>query len=645
MKNNTLRKTINVDKPNLMTLWTLKQEDNVVLKLALFKEATPFNITGQTIRLGAKTLKGLKEQLDGFTIQENNLDIDLKNTILVPGLVEIDLEFTDVEGKMTSTSFFINVDSKVLNDAAVEATNEFSTFKRTVEEIEKDYQGLRKIVIDENNAANLQDQVNKVNSSLEQIAIIPTRINVETDDTNAIKRALLQGKKININKDYTISSNIELPSNIEIFGNGSITSTNINQDILLLKGADIEGNQCSNVKIKDIKLIGGRYGIQVYGLDNVYLPNNIYINNVATKDTQAGGIYLNSCYDIIVSNCKNNGGNRHIGVYAPISKPTITHNIKITNCNTINTKQFGYQTYYGKDITISNCYSDGKALISGDKSCITIDRSTDVIVTGNICKNAIESNIFITGAKNVTCDYNVCDGGKYGIQSCYNLEYEEDSSIGVSENIIINNNICTNQSITGIILNGVSNSVINGNSIKQPGNNAIYIMKSTRIEDSKLMDTNNITISNNISDSGYVNANVTNPTNLIGNIFSNYTGLQQNDMLLSQNYNIIEVANKTINNLGLLKKNNMSDSVRLAEFNLLGTTQKGMIWTYDYGTWNLRNSDNTVVISFNVGKSGDIGDLVINTVGKGLVVKSPDGNTKKRICINNTGDIITQTVS
>ena len=167
MKNNTTRKTINVDKPNLIPLWTLKQEDDVILKLALFKEATPFNIAGQTIKLGAKTLKGLKEQIDGFTIKENELDIALKNSILVPGLIEIDLEFKDAGGKMTSTSFFINVNSKVLNDVAVKATNEFDTFTKTVTEIEKDYQGLRKIVIDENNAANLQDQVNKVNSSLE----------------------------------------------------------------------------------------------------------------------------------------------------------------------------------------------------------------------------------------------------------------------------------------------------------------------------------------------------------------------------------------------------------------------------------------------------------------------------------------------
>lgn len=170
MKNNTTRKTINVDTPNLMPLWTFKEADNVILKLSLFKDAVAFNITGQTIRLGAKTNAGLKEQIDGFTIQGNNLDIALKNTILVPGIIEIDLEFTDVGGKMTSTSFFINVSSKVLNGTAVQATDEFDTFTKTVEEITTDYKSLRKIVIAENAAADLQDQVNTTNAQLEHNA-------------------------------------------------------------------------------------------------------------------------------------------------------------------------------------------------------------------------------------------------------------------------------------------------------------------------------------------------------------------------------------------------------------------------------------------------------------------------------------------
>ncbi|MDB7267191.1 hypothetical protein PM741_13080, partial [Enterococcus faecium] len=168
MKNNLPRKNLNVDKENLLPLWTLKEHDDVVLKLALFKNSVAFDITGQTIRLGAKTSVGLKEQNDGFTIDKNNLDIVLKNSILSQGVVELDLQLIDANGQMTTASFFILVGTKVLNDSAVEATNEFDTFTKTVEEIQGDYQGLRTIMLDENNAANLQNQINLANASLEQ---------------------------------------------------------------------------------------------------------------------------------------------------------------------------------------------------------------------------------------------------------------------------------------------------------------------------------------------------------------------------------------------------------------------------------------------------------------------------------------------
>ena len=112
MINETLRKNINVDKENILPISTFKEGDNAILKLALFKNSTEFDITGQTVRLGAKTKSGLIEQIDGFTISKNNLDIILKNSILVPGKIEIDLEMKDSNGIMTTASFFIIVNQK-----------------------------------------------------------------------------------------------------------------------------------------------------------------------------------------------------------------------------------------------------------------------------------------------------------------------------------------------------------------------------------------------------------------------------------------------------------------------------------------------------------------------------------------------------
>lgn len=206
MKNESIRKVINVDKPNYAPLFEFKELDNAVIRLSLFKDSVEFDITGQTVKLGAKTSKGLKEQSEGFTINKNNLDIDLKNSILVPGAVEIDLELKDVSGAMTTASFFITVKSKVLNNKAVESTNEFDTFTKTVAKVEEDYKGLRRIIIDENQAANLQDQVNQTNAHLDNIIpytdttkenIIMTKIHKRlTDDTLKNRQYIMVGDSL-----------------------------------------------------------------------------------------------------------------------------------------------------------------------------------------------------------------------------------------------------------------------------------------------------------------------------------------------------------------------------------------------------------------------------------------------------------------
>lgn len=170
MKNISQRIQINVDKTNYGSIYEFKQEDDGVLKLSLYKGKTALDITGQTIKLGAtRPDKTLVELTEGFVINKNELDITFKNSIFeIDGNVECDLELSDSTGKMTTASFFITVKKKTLNGESVQATNEFDTFTKTVEKIEKDYTGLRRIIIDENQAANLQDQVNKTNEQLEQ---------------------------------------------------------------------------------------------------------------------------------------------------------------------------------------------------------------------------------------------------------------------------------------------------------------------------------------------------------------------------------------------------------------------------------------------------------------------------------------------
>jgi lysophospholipase L1-like esterase len=248
MINDLPRKTLNVDRSNLLPLYTLKEHDDVILKLALFKNSVSFDITGQTIRLGAKTSAGLKEQNEGFTIDKSNLDIVLKNSILSQGLVELDLQFIDANGQMTTASFFISVGAKVLNDNAVEASNEFDTFKKTVEEIQGDYQGLRTIMIDENNAANLQDQVNQVTASLEQKAntnkIIDNQFQKGLVNTIAKLNAGEKAKIIFIGDSTTADNSYSSPNHVTLVRD---YLTDIYGDKVTVLNKGIDGNKSEDI--------------------------------------------------------------------------------------------------------------------------------------------------------------------------------------------------------------------------------------------------------------------------------------------------------------------------------------------------------------------------------------------------------------
>jgi len=207
MKNESTRKKINVDKPNYSSIWAYKQEDDGVLKLALFKDSTPLDITGQTIKLGAKRPNNsIIELTEGFKINNNELDIKLKNNILaVPGIVECDLEITDEVGRMTTASFYLTINKKITGEDNLNASNDISAINKIVEEVlakgkeldsnikvlveqankkittidtalnqklnemQADYNSLQKIIIDKNQAANLQNQVNKTNAQLDTI--------------------------------------------------------------------------------------------------------------------------------------------------------------------------------------------------------------------------------------------------------------------------------------------------------------------------------------------------------------------------------------------------------------------------------------------------------------------------------------------
>lgn len=197
MKNESIRKVINVDRPNYSPVWNFKQEDDGVIKLALFKDSTALNITGQTIKLCAKrpnnSIVELEEQ-SNFEINNNELDITLKNNILaVPGVVECDLEIVDAVGKMTTASFYLTVSKKMTGNENIEASNDISAINKIVAEVEA------KALKLDTDIKNLVIEANK------KIMQIESAANIQLEEIQADYEAIKQV----VNKDENIRKSNE----------------------------------------------------------------------------------------------------------------------------------------------------------------------------------------------------------------------------------------------------------------------------------------------------------------------------------------------------------------------------------------------------------------------------------------------------
>lgn len=180
MKNTSERKILHIDRVNPMPLWNFKQEDDGVLLLEIYKGGQALDVTGQAITLGVKNSKGqLIEHNTGVVINKSSVDITLSNSIFaVKGKLECDLILKDSQGQMSTAAFYLLVGQKVLGEENILSTNIIPTIdkiatdletrgNKLIDDVTKDYCTLQKVIIDENAAADLQNQINGVNSSLE----------------------------------------------------------------------------------------------------------------------------------------------------------------------------------------------------------------------------------------------------------------------------------------------------------------------------------------------------------------------------------------------------------------------------------------------------------------------------------------------
>lgn len=123
-----IRGRVNIGQPSYTPLAYVNQLDDITLELDVYNGNSPLDVTGQTVSLYAKRSNTtVVEQLSGLSTASTKVTGDVKNSCFaVPGITEMQLEFTDSTGKTTVSSFYINVNKSLSSEDSITAGNEIA---------------------------------------------------------------------------------------------------------------------------------------------------------------------------------------------------------------------------------------------------------------------------------------------------------------------------------------------------------------------------------------------------------------------------------------------------------------------------------------------------------------------------------------
>lgn len=515
MKNITQRLIINVDKKNKIPVWEFKQEDDGVLLLSLYKNSIELNLEGQKLKLGCTRADGAVIELtEGITINGNNVDIQLKNNILAKaGFVECDLEISDSTGKMTTATFIITVSKKMLGTDNIEASNDVSAInkliadvqakaikldvdiKKLVQEanskiteidnrvnerllvIQKDYDSLKKVIIDENAAANLQDQVNQTNAQLDNINIQINNIEIVlypngTDDTSQIQNAMdycdIYGGTIKLCYGETgvfkVSKILYVGNNTTIKCESGVRITRISDEVkafIFCKRVQTHGvyGAVSNVTI-DGGVWDMHYGNFMGNTLNFIHCSNIIVRNATFIGCRMHTIELNSTNNALVENCTfseflYSANNKEViqidvamegsvGSSGAVLDNTPSKNITIKDCK-----------FYSNETQKASCYIGGHSNSDLRYENIKIINNEFVACSGYAIRNLFTDNCEIIGNK-----FSYCHGGIYVYNDNKNFKIKDNSFDQLENNAIRLDNLTDNFVVDNNSFNTVKSFLI-----------------------------------------------------------------------------------------------------------------------------------------------------------------------------------------
>lgn len=368
---------------------------------------------------------------------------------------------------------------KLITEASNVVVGEKERVNNEIERISKDgwresdYASLKRIIIDENNAANLQNQINTINSQVNKtiknninLSLFP-RINAENSDEQRIQRAI----------DYLFNN-----------GGGILTNSEeliINDTVVIKDNIDIDFSNCNIISNSSLMPVSFFY----VNSKNSKISVNITLTKLQVDNSsRARGIQIaDGSENITIEKC--NLTNVFYGVYCFNS---LVKNIIIdsNNIESIRTDIF-FNNVKGETLKIKDNYSigdkthtlpivsQGEIFICGGfdfSSNITnteyLNTLNNVIIEKNNIKYSNHRPIFVTNCKNVNIRGNYIKG-----------RFGDKNTLGVSDDCII--------------VDLVDGFFIDGNTVENSGENGIDILSSVN----GIVSKNRI---NNIDDYGIV---------------------------------------------------------------------------------------------------------------------------------------------
>ena len=182
---------LDIYEKDIINKFKVKQFDDCTLNISLKDGEKDFNAQGSTGVLYLACDNEVFMQNNNIIVSDANVSVTLnRNLLSKSGCAYAELELSDEEGTISSLSFLLNIEGKIGEGATipggiegfVETYNKLTSemkklieeskklieeSKTTSENIKEDYKNLRKIIIDENNSANLQAQIDELRKIIE----------------------------------------------------------------------------------------------------------------------------------------------------------------------------------------------------------------------------------------------------------------------------------------------------------------------------------------------------------------------------------------------------------------------------------------------------------------------------------------------